>query len=276
MRACLRCLCLCVVATLASSLPHWRECGACVRCGFGPDRPGLVETLPFCDACGGCTHSLEPHNRSVVIDGYTFVMHPGSTKAQLFVATDASGVRHFLKLTPSRPGGAGAPGLRPSYQHSAGSRHVAKARAFEALAVSCGVAHVLALDTLTPVRVVLPGGVKFEAPSMVLSQLAKGASAEMINIKKPAFFDTLLGRTRSADWVSIALFDLLTVQGDRHNEQLFIDEAGTLTAIDTTHQMLSGDGLDSVLWPTTYYYRRCAGAACWPGCPGFHIFCLLS
>jgi hypothetical protein len=65
----------------------------------------------------------------------------------------------------------------------------------------------------------------------------------------------VLDRVPSDRWLAAALFDLLFLQRDRHNENVFLSESGGMKLIDTRDGALS-DVLDSVFFPRTYYYRR--------------------
>ena len=91
-----------IVATLlaCAAFPHFRECERCMHCVIGVDEPSLLPEflIEMCNICTGCTHTLK--NFSVIheIEGYTFKMHPGSTKSAFSEVSDNIGKPFLLKL----------------------------------------------------------------------------------------------------------------------------------------------------------------------------------
>lgn len=249
MRWRLACLCLFFLVVSAVDVPHVRECARCDSCTIGEDVEGFVKLKhERCMECRGCTHTAAWLVRNFTILDQNFQMHPGSTKSVILNVTDAGDVSWILKLRRNRHG---------HIQQFVEDRQHNLYAAVSTLQRMCGVEDLFTKIVRRPVRVVFGNGTVFVDDKAWLETFAPGGSAEMMLIHRSDIFEEVFPRTRSADWYRAALFDTLTLQGDRHGEQIFLTEDGKVTLIDTVHQSFSLQNGLNVIWsPGAYYFNR--------------------
>ena len=260
-----------MAAALPGAVPSWWECVRCDACllrdADAPPPPADAwGSRHQCTLCAGCTHHLEEvplnftlhdaHDPTVAIP----IRH-GSTGAAIFLATDATGRTEVLKLhaTPS------ATVTGPKYREQRGRygakrllpREIAMARVLTPLAEACGLGHVSTAERVTRVRAVLPGsGEQLSEAHAVLAEHARGVSLDVLTLKvKP---EELLKRMAAVPHEAVrdaAIFDLLFQQGDRHAENVFLDDDGSMKLIDSRDAALVEES-NSCFLPGSFYYER--------------------
>ena len=240
----------CASLALAAALPTFRQCRTCAVCEVSEEGGGEGEenALPACERCTGCTHTLRPLDRTRTVRGREVTMHPGATGASVFEATEAGGRAAILKLRRSK-----------LFRENVFDVHeLPVALGIPSLAQECGLGEVDAALWEAPLRAYTPGegGEKLDLPHVVFEETAAGISVERLIIHyTPQVAAEVIARIPHERWLQAALFDLLFLQRDRHNENIFVTDSGGMRLIDTRDGVLA-DVLDSVFFPRTYYYTR--------------------
>ena len=249
--------------------PSWWECVRCDVCllrdADAPPPPATaIGSRRHCAVCVGCTHHLEelPLNFTLA-DSFDPQMDIpirfGSTGAALFLATDAGGKTEVLKLhgTPSRSVTGQKLIEQRRGERRFQPREIAMARVLTPLAVACGLGHVSTAEHVTRVRAVLPGsGEQLWEPHAVLAEHARGVSLDILTLKVTP--DALLKRLAAVPHAAVrdaAIYDLLFRQGDRHAENVFIADGGSMKLIDSRDAALAEDS-NSCFLPGSYYFER--------------------
>lgn len=244
------------------------SCGVCLlRDADAPPPPRAAwASLHDCPLCSGCTHHLEdlPLNFTLPDAPDPTAVVPirlGSTGAALFLATSSDGRQEVLKLHGTASASV-SPAKFRDQRGRYGAKHylpreLAFARVLHPLAESCGLGHVSAAERVARVRAVLPGsGAQLTEAHAVLAERAEGTSLDILTLKlRPP---ELLARLAAVGHEAVrdaALYDLLFYQGDRHAENIFIDERGAMKLIDSRDAAL-GDACNSAFMPGSFYYER--------------------
>ena len=252
-------------------MPSWWECVRCDACllrdADAPPPPAEAwGSRHACALCAGCTHHLEElplnftlhdaHDPTVIIP-----IRFGSTGAALFLATDASGRTDVLKLHATAAGSVNAIKFREQRGRYGAKRllprEVAMARVLTPLAEACGLGHVSTAERVARVRAVLPGsGEQLSEAHAVLAEHARGVSLDILTLKVAP--QALLKRMMAVPHEAVrdaAIFDLLFQQGDRHAENVFLDDDGSMKLIDSRDAAL-GDESNSCFLPGSFYFER--------------------
>jgi hypothetical protein len=260
-----------VAAAPPGPVPSWWECVRCEACllrdADAPPPPADAwGSRRACALCAGCTHHLEElplnftlrdaHDPTVAIP-----IRFGSTGAALFLATDASGRTDVLKLHATASGSVNEVKFREQRGRYGAKRllprEVAMARVLTPLAEACGLGHVSTAERVVRVRAVLPGsGEQLSEAHAVLAEHARGVSLDILTLKvSPA---ALLKRMEAVPHEAVrdaAIYDLLFMQGDRHAENVFLDDDGNMKLIDSRDAAL-GEESNSCFLPGSFYFER--------------------
>jgi len=232
----------------ASSLPTFAECRTCLDCSLGDDPGSFVAdaALQDCASCTGCTHRLSALDRTRTFLGKEVTMHPGATGSNVFTAVGADGRAAILKLRRSKLFRANVFDIQ----------ELPVALALPRLAAECGLGNIDAALWEGPLRAFSPDGEKLDISRVLFEETAEGISVERLIIHYSSEAAArMVAAVPHARWLQAALFDLLFLQRDRHNENIFVSETGDIRLIDTRDGALA-DVLDSVFFPRTYYYTR--------------------
>ena len=131
--------------------------------------------------------------------------------------------------------------------------------ALSTLAGECGLTRVLPREGVAPLRAVVPGSNEaVSVPDALWSEHVEGVSVDALAIAMPR--KMLLRTLASVPHEAVrdaALLDLLTMQGDRHGEQVFLARGGRgFKLIDSRDAILDPNGMDSLFLPTTPTFAR--------------------
>ena len=143
-------------------------------------------------------------------------------------------------------------------QHYAKNEH-ALARAAAGIAADCGLSRVALREWVAPLRAMVPGSKEVVALREALwAERAEGVSIEALASALPR--QQLLRVLSAVPHQAVrdaALFDVLTMQGDRHGENVFLSRGGRyIKLIDNRDAMLDANGIDSLFVPTTATFKR--------------------
>jgi hypothetical protein len=256
-------------ATPVAGLPSWWECATCSDCvldasAVAPPQ-GVWNSVGQCPRCVGCTHQLQMLNLTVPLPRLSVGsvrMHPGNTGASIFLATDANGTQTVLKvhgIVSSMVSAGKISQLKALYKGGAHylANELVVGHALSALADECQLGNVSIREWLAPVRGVVPlTGEKLYEAHAVMAEYARGASLEMLTIKLPsADLLRLLASVPHTAVRDAVLFDLLFLQGDRHAENVFLDDNGGFKLIDSRDAAME-EGLDSLFFASTLSFER--------------------
>ncbi len=117
-------------------------------------------------------------------------------------------------------------------------------RALAALTTECGLRHVSLAEWVAPLRAVVPGGgARVDVEAALWAERADGVSLEALSLALPQ--EELLAMLAAIPHAALrdaALFDLLTMQGDRHAENVFVARRGRyFKLIDRRVWLRAGD-----------------------------------
>ena len=143
-------------------------------------------------------------------------------------------------------------------QHYARNEH-ALARAAAGIASDCGLSRVALREWVAPLRAVVPGSKEVVVLREALwAERADGVSVEALALALPR--QQLLSVLAAVPHQAVrdaVLFDALTMQGDRHGENVFLSRSGRyIKLIDNRDAMLDANGLDSLFVPSTATFQR--------------------
>jgi len=182
------------------------------------------------------------------VANYTFTMHPGSTNSIILNLAAGDGSIRIMKLRAST---GGVNSHQFEYTREQESHH-----AVSHLITECGMDDLFSGMRREPVRVAWDGNLFIEDDAWT-EAFAPGASAEKMNADAPELFVATMRKTKALDWFRAALFDTLTIQGERHAEQVLMTAEGAVRFIDTAHRAFNVPaGLNTVFSPGSYYYQR--------------------
>jgi hypothetical protein len=183
------------------------------------------------------------------VANYTFTMHPGSTSSIILnLAAAVDGSVRIMKLRAST---GSVTSRQFEYTREQESHH-----AVSHLITECGMDDLFSGLRREPVRVAWDGNIFIDDDAWT-EAFAPGASAEKMNADAPELFVATMRKTKALDWFRAALFDTLTLQGDRHAEQVLITAEGAVRFIDTAHRAFNVPaGLNTVFSPGSYFYQR--------------------
>eukprot|EP00210_Caulerpa_lentillifera_P007684 g7335.t1 len=220
---------------------------------------------PDCEWCWGCFHNITrlPQRRTAFGLENGFEVIRGDTAAQIYQIQDPAlhGDEIFLvKLW----------GINNEHkslsenQLDKFSRSVKLSLGIQQLVDECGLRDIVANVWLAPVDGVVPiFGVRVKWDGL-WSEYASGVSVSsfeddaLANGMDPNLFQTLLNeKLNSSQIVNAAILDLLSCQGDRHTQNVFLNEDGQITLIDNDEAFGHGWrplGVDSIFLPTTQYH----------------------
>ncbi|GMH43570.1 hypothetical protein BSKO_11492 [Bryopsis sp. KO-2023] len=132
------------------------------------------------------------------------------------------------------------------------------------IAQECGLSHLLPEMWVDRLHGIMPEtGYPIDWHALWMTE-AKGIAVDNIAYwnSDPHLIQKAFGRINSEQVVSAAIFDLLTLQCDRHTNNIFMDEAGNLTLIDNGDALgnrgncQNGVSLSSIFIPGTPQYAH--------------------
>eukprot|EP00892_Ulva_mutabilis_P003338 jgi/Ulvmu1/1376/UM011_0104.1 len=228
---------------------------------------------PHCPVCQGCTYNLtDLAAHKTQFSGIDYASpEGGNTNARLFVTQHPKSRtgRAVAKVycTPHTEDGARAPTCSRKLLDRVASVSLPQ----EKLSQRCGFESVVPRMWTAPLNSLSPDGRSFlswdalwmeRAEGVSVAMLTQMASSRAVQQAREALgdtaFDELLTKTlRSHDVVLAAIWDLLTMQCDRHAQNVYVDEGGRVTLIDADQALGDGwrvCGVDSIFLPTTQKY----------------------
>jgi len=131
--------------------------------------------------------------------------------------------------------------------------------ALSGIAGDCGLTRVLLREWVAPLRAVVPGSNEaVSVPDALWAEIAEGVSLDSLTVALPRqqLLRTLAAVPHNAVR-DAALLDVLTMQGDRHGENVFLARGGRyVKLIDSRDAMLDAKGMDSLFLPTSPSFER--------------------
>ncbi|MEW5307325.1 MAG: hypothetical protein WDW36_009731 [Sanguina aurantia] len=268
---------------LPTVLPHVNDCSLCMDCTldgpappptpysdirqehFQPEDVLAKQRKPFCQRCRGCSTSLQilARSGSKQLFNTTFRDETGASPSWLFVTpTDKTPNGKAVIKVACIPVGKTASEKFPRCQAELAAEDARVYYAVERIAEECGLMDVIPKVWVERVNGVIPGIGYHVRWLAVWMEQAGGISLEnIVRLGDPmmhpndllAILHTSLNKTQV---VRAAIFDLLTTQSDRHAQNIFIQEDGTLKLIDNERSLHSDrfHAADSLLLPTTKKY----------------------
>ena len=254
----------------SSSLPHVSDCNFCFSCSTSAAAPSAKrsllsedllsesslfsrifpspkdieakETKPNCTECTGCSTQLQPL-KAVVAFGQNFNVEQGASPEWIFTADLPDGSKGIIKVwcmpVDKVRGTWNWKCQRSDVPVRANSFLIAQQKVVE----DCGLMDVTVRVKLAPVNAIVPGlGLHIWWDGLWMER-ADGISINQLSyITRKAFVEdtiqSLLGdKLNQTRVVRAAIFDLLTSQCDRHAQNVFINENGTITLIDNLQAM---------------------------------------
>eukprot|EP00195_Chlamydomonas_chlamydogama_P015552 CAMPEP_0202899652 /NCGR_PEP_ID=MMETSP1392-20130828/7827_1 /ASSEMBLY_ACC=CAM_ASM_000868 /TAXON_ID=225041 /ORGANISM="Chlamydomonas chlamydogama, Strain SAG 11-48b" /LENGTH=462 /DNA_ID=CAMNT_0049585895 /DNA_START=182 /DNA_END=1570 /DNA_ORIENTATION=- len=263
------------------SLPHVNDCSMCMKChvdGEPPKKAIAAEDLmpdhfmpqdvsekqkkPVCEECRGCTHQLTVlvSSGKKRIFGREFNDEGGASPNWLFLApTSRTHSGKAIVKVACIPVSKHNSKVHPKCMAEPASRFAKLYLAIEMLAEDCGLQDIIPKVWVEHVNGVIPGvGYHIRWLGIWMEQ-AEGISLEnLVRLGTPMMhpnelLNILHNKMNKSQVVAAAIFDLITSQCDRHAQNLFINEDGSVMLIDNERAFYENQwcALDSILLPTT-------------------------
>ncbi|GIL79952.1 hypothetical protein Vretimale_12814 [Volvox reticuliferus] len=278
---------LCVVLALAgaaaqAAIPHVDDCALCFHCtadakpppvlpsdlvaaNFQPQNVTHKQTLPLCHHCRGCTTTLQihgSHGQKKLFNTW-FRDEVGASPSWLFVApTDKTPNKKAIVKVACIPVGKHARNKFAQCLPDLALKYAKVYLAIEKLAEECGLTDIVPKVWVDWVNAVIPE-VGYHIRWLGLwMEMVDGISLEnLVRLGNPMMhpddlLDILHNKVNHTQAIHAAIFDLLTSQNDRHAQNVFIDNDGTMRLIDNERAFYENRILaaDSILLPTTKKY----------------------
>eukprot|EP01065_Artemidia_motanka_P000770 TRINITY_DN10362_c0_g1_i1.p1 TRINITY_DN10362_c0_g1~~TRINITY_DN10362_c0_g1_i1.p1 ORF type:complete len:1021 (+),score=48.21 TRINITY_DN10362_c0_g1_i1:91-3153(+) len=264
-------------------LPRASACKRCQTCVLAKDvantAPATVSADGDCERCL-CTHvltQLTPGTRRAGGGGPKLDLDSGATQSAAFTARGHGGWRGVFKIRPTRI----RKGQEPVLWWSGATPE--EAGRLRTVVQECGIGDLFAEEWSEPLETALPwpdvrtdtrfwpwlsadmAGATLNFSKLAFQAVVHGVSIRMYleqAVHKRSDGDKLLSfihGLNSTAFLRIAVFDLLTSQGDRHQEHIFVGADGNTqhpVTIDSSTTVFNYGKLSHMMLPGTFYHER--------------------